>query len=115
MLIDSYPLQQAVLDSDIPAEMLDGLDEIRLDGIAVLGDGLRKPIAVAEPLLGPADYAGITFEAFRSQDHADAIKALGAAPIDVLPEAGAPQRRHRRVREGPAHLRHQRMHISLRM
>ena len=88
MLIDSYPLQQAVLDSDIPAEMLAGLDEIGLDGIAVLGDGLRKPIAVAEPLLGPADYEGITFEAFRSQDHADAIRALGATPTDVRPDAG---------------------------
>ena len=82
MLIDDYPLQQAVLDSDIPAAMLAGLDSIGLDGIAVLGDGLRKPIAVAHPLLGPADYRGITFEAFRSRDHADAIEALGATPTD---------------------------------
>jgi TRAP-type C4-dicarboxylate transport system substrate-binding protein len=82
MLIDNYPLQQAVLASTIPAEMLAGLDEIGLDGIAVLGDGLRKPIAVADPLLGPADYQGITFQAFRSQNHADAIEALGATPTD---------------------------------
>lgn len=84
MLIDSYPLQKAVLDSDVPAEMLATLDKIGLDGIAVLADGLRKPIAASHPLLGPADYHGITFQAFRSQDHAEAIKALGATATDVF-------------------------------
>ena len=82
MLIDNYPLQQAVLGSDIPAKMLAGLDKIGVVGIAVLGDGLRKPIAVDHPLLGPGDYRGITFGAFRSKDHADAIMALGATPDD---------------------------------
>ena len=44
----------------------------------MLADGLRKPIAVERPLLSPADYDGITFQAFRSTTHADAIQALGA-------------------------------------
>ena len=83
MLIDSYPLQQAVLASDIPARMLDGLDEIGLHGIAILSDGLRKPIAVSHPLLNPADYSGITFQAFRSTETANAIRALDAIPTDV--------------------------------
>jgi TRAP-type transport system periplasmic protein len=84
MLIDSYPLQQAVLDSDIPGEMLGALDEIGVEGIAVVADGLRKPVAVSRPLLVPADYQGITFQAFRSRDHAEAIKALGATPVEVF-------------------------------
>jgi TRAP-type C4-dicarboxylate transport system substrate-binding protein len=78
MLIDSYPLQQAVIESDIPAEMLAGLDDIGVTGIAVLADGLRKPIAVEQPLVSPADFDGITFQAFRSKTHADAVRALGA-------------------------------------
>ena len=58
MLIDSYPLQQAVIASDIPGEMLAGLDELGVSGIAVLADGLRKPIAVKHPVLGLGDCAG---------------------------------------------------------
>ena len=113
MLIDSYPLQQAVLDSDIPAQMLAGLDEFGVHGIAVLADGLRKPIAAARPLLRPADYEGITFPAFRSREHAAAIRALGATPTDVGVDAGRASRRHdRRVREGPAHLRRKRLQLS---
>ena len=88
MLIDSNPLQQAVLDSDIPAQMLAGLDELGVHGMAVLGDGLRKPIAVNGPLLRPADYQGITFSAFRSAEHAAAIQALGATPTDTGVGAG---------------------------
>ena len=88
MLIDSYPLERAVLASDIPARMLAGLDELGVHGIAVLSDGLRKPIGAARPLLRPDDYEGITFPAFRSQEHAAAIRALGATPTDIWVDAG---------------------------
>ena len=87
MLIDNYPLQEAVIESDIPAQMLEGLDTIGVAGLAVLADGLRKPISVDAPLLGPDDWNGITFQSFRSQGQAQAIKALGAQPTDVIFEA----------------------------
>ena len=83
MLIDSYPLEQAVIDSGIPAEMLESLDQLDVTGLAVLADGLRKPIAVKQPLLGPADWRGVTFAAFRSRGQAAAIRALGASPSDL--------------------------------
>jgi TRAP-type C4-dicarboxylate transport system substrate-binding protein len=78
MLIDSYPLQQAVIASDIPREMLAGLDAVGVTGLAVLADGLHKPIAVDHPLLSPADYDGINFTTRRSTTMADAVLALGA-------------------------------------
>ncbi len=84
MLIDHYPLLDAVIDAGIPAEMFAGVDAIGVEGIAVVPDGLRKPMAVERPLLGPDDYDGITFQAFRSNGHADAIRALGATPTDVF-------------------------------
>ena len=84
MLIDSYPLQEAVIESDIPAQMLEGLDPIGVVGLAVLADGLRKPIAVDGPLLGPEDWSGITFQSFRSEGQSAAIRALGAQPTDVI-------------------------------
>lgn len=84
MLIDSYPLQKAVIASKIPSDMLAGLDKAGVTGIAVLADGLRKPIAVERPLRSPADFDGITFQAYRSTTYADAIHALGASRSEAI-------------------------------
>jgi TRAP-type C4-dicarboxylate transport system substrate-binding protein len=83
MLIDSYPAEQAVISSDIPAQMLQSLDRVHVTGLGVLADGLRKPIAVHKPLLSPNDWKGIRFAAFRSTEAAEAIRALGARPSDL--------------------------------
>jgi TRAP-type C4-dicarboxylate transport system substrate-binding protein len=83
MLIDSYPLERAVIGSGIPAQMMGSLDTLHVTGLGVLADGLRKPIAVRRPLLGPADWRGLTFAAFRSGESSEAIRALGAAPSEV--------------------------------
>jgi len=55
-----------------------GLDRLRVTGLAVLADGLRKPVAVAHPLLTPRDWSGITFATFKSGAQQQAIRALGA-------------------------------------
>src|SRR5215216_1532575 len=51
MLIDSYSLEQVVIASNIPGQMLQGLDKVGVHGLGVLADGLRKPAAVKHPLL----------------------------------------------------------------
>jgi TRAP-type C4-dicarboxylate transport system substrate-binding protein len=84
MLIDSYPLEQAVITAGIPGQMAQDLDKIGVRSLAVLADGLRKPIGVQRPLLSPTDWRGITFGTFRSQGQAEAIKALGATPMNVF-------------------------------
>jgi TRAP-type C4-dicarboxylate transport system substrate-binding protein len=78
MLIDSYAVQEAVLASDIPAEMLPSLDQLGVSGLAMLADGLRKPISVEAPLLTLEDYEGITFTSTLSDTHSESIRALGA-------------------------------------
>src|SRR5215470_14336721 len=83
MLIDSYPLERAVIGSGIPAQMMRSLGTLHVTGLGVLADGLRKPIAVRKPLLGPADWRGVTFAAFRSREASQAIRALGATPSDA--------------------------------
>ena len=83
MLIDSYPLERAVIASDIPHQMLASLARLQLSGLAVLADGLRKPIAVKRPLVSLADWQGITFASIRSRAQADAVRALGAKPTDI--------------------------------
>jgi TRAP-type C4-dicarboxylate transport system substrate-binding protein len=87
LLIDSYPLERAVLASPIPKQMLAGLRSLGLTGLAVLADALRKPIAVKKPLLAPADWRDITFAAFRSRSQAAAIRALGAHPSEAWSDA----------------------------
>src|SRR5215470_2881337 len=81
MLIDSYPLEKAVLQTAIPARMLAGLSQARLAGLAVLGDALRHPIAVRGPLLAPADWRGLSIGTYRSEIQEQAIRALGATPV----------------------------------
>jgi TRAP-type C4-dicarboxylate transport system substrate-binding protein len=84
MLIDSYALENAVIESGITEEMMEGLDELGVVGLGVLADGLRRPIGVTGPILGPADWRGITFGALRSNGHAEAIRALGATPAQIF-------------------------------
>ena len=83
LLIDSYLLEEAVISSDIPDRMLNGLARVGLTGLAVLGAPLSKPIAVEKPLLRPADWRGKTFSLFHSSGQAAAIRALDAAPREV--------------------------------
>ena len=86
MLIDSYPLQSAILESDIPARMLPGVEEPGIHGLAVMGGGLRVPSGVNEPFLGVDTYSDTTFHAFRSDIGVATITALGAIHTDVVPE-----------------------------
>ncbi len=83
MLIESYPLERAVLASDIPAKMLPGLASLKVTGLALFGDSLRKPGAVKAPLLRPADWGGLKVAVGRSRVISDAISGLGAMPITV--------------------------------
>jgi hypothetical protein len=63
--------------------MLQGLDNVGVHGLGVLADGLRKPAAVKHPLLEAGDWRGITFGTVKSEGQAQAVKALGATPIEV--------------------------------
>jgi TRAP-type C4-dicarboxylate transport system substrate-binding protein len=84
MLIDSYPLEHAVLDSRIPGRMLAALKRLGVAGLAALGDELRVPISVHRPLLAPRDWRGVTFGTYRSGAQELVIRALGAKPLVVF-------------------------------
>jgi TRAP-type transport system periplasmic protein len=84
MLIDSYAVEAAVMEGDIPARMLRSVDQLHVSGLGLLADALRKPIAVGKPLLGPNDWRGIPFGVYRSLALSSAIRALGAEPIEVF-------------------------------
>jgi TRAP-type C4-dicarboxylate transport system substrate-binding protein len=80
MLIGSYALENAVIRSDIARQMLASLARLHVAGLGLLANGLRMPVAVAKPLLGPASWQGITFGTYLSEGQEEAIRALGATP-----------------------------------
>ena len=80
MLIDSYPLENAVIRSPLPARMMTGLAKLDVTGLAVFGDEMRRPIGVRQPILSLADWRGITFGIYQSKTEESAVRALGAKP-----------------------------------
>jgi TRAP-type C4-dicarboxylate transport system substrate-binding protein len=81
MLIDSYPLESAVLRSGIPDRMLAGLSKLGVAGLGVLGEQLRLPFSARRPLLAPGDWRGVAFGTYQSGVQEQAIRALGATPV----------------------------------
>jgi TRAP-type C4-dicarboxylate transport system substrate-binding protein len=79
MLIDNYPLEAAVLRTELPARMLAGLDGHGVVGLALLADNLRYT-AAKRPLRGPEDFHGLRIRNFPSATQAAAFRALGAHP-----------------------------------
>lgn len=84
MLIDSPQLQDAVLGSDMPEQMLDGLNQVGVTGLALANGGLRSPFSVGRPLLHANDWRGVGFGTTRSQIQEETIAALGAHPIEAV-------------------------------
>jgi TRAP-type transport system periplasmic protein len=82
-LIDSYPLEAAVLESSIPHEMLRAIESIGLVGIGVIAGPLRKPFGLERPLVRSADFAGLRFGISESHVARETLHALGARPVAI--------------------------------
>jgi TRAP-type C4-dicarboxylate transport system substrate-binding protein len=80
MLIDSYPLEDAVINSELPRQMLAGLTTAGVNGLAIIAGGLFEPAGVIHPILSPADWHGITFGTRGSRGEEAVVAALGATP-----------------------------------
>ena len=59
-LIDNLELQRRVLESPVAAEMLVGVEQAGVVGLAVLPGALRRPLGFSRPLVRPSDYTGAT-------------------------------------------------------
>ena len=81
LLIDSYALQQRVLQSSLIGPMLRGLAPLRLAGLGILPGPLRRPLGVAGPLLVPEDFSGLRFGVQQSRVGSATMRALGAEPV----------------------------------
>ena len=83
LLVDSYEFQDRVFAAGIPAEMLDGVEQIGLTGIGVLPGPLRKIMGVAHPFTAPTDYAGMVVGNSGGELADETFRTLGATPQRV--------------------------------
>jgi TRAP-type C4-dicarboxylate transport system substrate-binding protein len=80
-VIDSYPLEEDVLQSAIPDRMLTSLRPLGLTGLGVVPGPLRRPLSAARPLRAPTDFSGLRIGYQGESGPAEALRALGATPV----------------------------------
>jgi TRAP-type C4-dicarboxylate transport system substrate-binding protein len=83
LTISSYAASKALVSGPVAEDMLARLDGSGVKGLGLAVGPLRRPFAGQAPLLGVEDWKGITFRSFNSPVQADAIRALGATPVNA--------------------------------
>jgi TRAP-type C4-dicarboxylate transport system substrate-binding protein len=82
-LITNYPLLDEVLTSPLATEMLAGLKDEDVVGLALIPGLLRHPIGVKRPLISRSDFAGARVRDLPSKATDALLTALGALPVHV--------------------------------
>jgi TRAP-type C4-dicarboxylate transport system substrate-binding protein len=87
MLVNGYAAQAAVLRSRLAARMLSGVGSVGLRGLALLAGPLSRPVGTMAPLRNADDLRGLDFGVRSSPVTDAAVRALGAHPLSLTPEA----------------------------
>lgn len=88
LLIDSYALQERVLESSMIPDMLRRLRPLGLAGVGVLPGQLPRPLGVRRPLLRRSDFARAPIGVQQSLVGDETLRMLGARPKWIA--GGAP-------------------------
>jgi TRAP-type C4-dicarboxylate transport system substrate-binding protein len=83
MTLSSYAALKELVASPLASSFLDRLDGSGIVGLGLVVGELRRPFAVAGPLLGPDDWQAIRFRTFGSDVQGEAVRALGGEPVDA--------------------------------
>ena len=83
MTITSYAAEKALVSGPVAGKLLSRLDGTGVVGLGLTVGPLRRPFAAKAPLLGPGDWQGVRFRVFNSPVQADAVRALGATPVNL--------------------------------
>lgn len=87
-LITSYLLLDRVLTSPLGTEMLGGLDNARVVGLALVPGELRHPLGLQRPLVRRSDYLGRRIHVPPSRTTDALVRALGAKPVHLSSAQG---------------------------
>ena len=83
-LITSGSLAARATSGAIADRLQAGLREIALTALGLVPEGLDRPFGFLKPLLTPADFAGVRIRADSSRVTREALRALGAEPVDLV-------------------------------
>ena len=83
MMLTSYAAEKALVSGPVADKLLAKLDGTGVVGLDLAVGPLRRPFAAEAPLLGPADWAGATFRVYNSPVQTDAVRLLGATPVNL--------------------------------
>ena len=89
LTVDSMALQDRVLNSNLPNQMLTGLTRLGLVGVGIVPGPMRKPAGISRPLVMASDYRGATVGISPSVVASRVMRALGATPVDSAFEGAA--------------------------
>ncbi len=83
MTVTSYAAEKALVSGPVADKLLAKLDGTGVVGLNLAVGPLRRPFAAEAPLLGPEDWAGATFRVYNSPVQIDAVRLLGATPVNL--------------------------------
>jgi TRAP-type C4-dicarboxylate transport system substrate-binding protein len=83
MTLTSYAAEKALVSGPVADKLLAKLEGTGVLGLDLAVGPLRRPFAAEAPLLGPEDWAGATFRVYNSPVQADAVRLLGATPVNL--------------------------------
>jgi TRAP-type C4-dicarboxylate transport system substrate-binding protein len=81
-LISTDELLDAVVTS-LGGDLLGGLEDVGIEGLALVPEELRHPVGFGRTLRSTADFAGVGIDAPRSNTTYALLRALGARPADL--------------------------------
>jgi len=83
MTLTSYAAEKALVSGPTADKLLAQLDGTGVVGLRLAVGPLRRPFAAEAPLLGPENWAGATFRVYNSPVQTDAVRLLGATPVNL--------------------------------
>jgi TRAP-type C4-dicarboxylate transport system substrate-binding protein len=86
LAIDSLALQEKVLASDLPDQMLPAVGQLGLRGIGILPSSMRRPAGITRTFTSPADFTGARIGFFPSAVAEKTLQTLGAIPVSWAAE-----------------------------
>jgi C4-dicarboxylate-binding protein DctP len=82
-LISTDEMLDAIVTSDLRGDLLGDLEDVGIEGLALIPEQLRHPVGFGRELRSPADFAGIGIRAPLSNTTYALLRSLGARPADL--------------------------------
>jgi TRAP-type C4-dicarboxylate transport system substrate-binding protein len=82
-LIGTDELAARATGPRLAARLMSGLETASLVGLGLVPESLYRPFGFLKPLSSPADFAGVTVRAPRTQAIRELLRTLGAKPVDL--------------------------------